>query len=61
MRVNLSNLDLSVIPCDVVGHVKQVESTSETLAIDSVMDERASHNTVNKKGISAETTSAELT
>lgn len=61
MRLNSSNLDLSVIPCDPVGHVKHVESTSETLAIDSVVDERASHNAGNKEGISAETASAELT
>ena len=61
MRGNSSNLDLSVIPCDLAGHIKQVESTSETLAIDSVVDERASHNALNKEGISAETASAELT
>lgn len=61
MGVYSSNLDLSVIPCDPVGHVKQVESTSETLAIDSVVDERASHNILNKEGMSVETASAELT
>lgn len=60
MRVNSSSLDLSVTPCDLTGNVKQVESTSETLAIDSVVDERASHNGANKEGISVETASAEL-
>lgn len=43
------------------GHVKQVKRTSETLAIDSVVDERGSHNAVNKEGISAEMASADLT
>lgn len=61
VRANSSNLDLSVIPCDLAGHVKQVESTSETLAFDSVVDERASQNAMNTEGISAETASAELT
>ena len=61
MGVNSSNLDLSVIPCDLVGHVEQVESPSETLAIASVVDERASHNSMNKEGISAEITGTELT
>lgn len=54
VRVNSSNLDISAIPCDLAGHVKQVESTSETLAVDSVVDERASRNTVDKEEISAE-------
>lgn len=61
VRMNSSNLDLSVILCDLPGHVKQVERTSETLAVDSIVDERASHNAEYKEGISAETASAKLT
>lgn len=61
MRANSSNLDLSVIPCDLSGHIKQVENTSETLAIESVVDESTSHNAINKEEISAEMASSELT
>ena len=55
VRTNSSNLDLLVLLCHLAGYVNQEESTSETLEIDTVEDQRAPHSRVNKEEISAET------